>query len=163
MICSLFINVSNNQEVDLYVKRIREVYGTFNLAAANTPLLVNMLERHLYDTIPKAWIALGKTVIPSPIKTVATAAAARISRRHSIASRSIIAPPQPMPPIPTSAGRIVARRMSSRINQINGSDDDHGDVDAVKKSQKLFARRQSVQVDMLNAGKRNFWNDTGLI
>lgn len=154
------------QEVKSYIKRVSEVYGTFNVAAANTPLIANKLERHLYDAIPKAWIALGKSTTPSPMKTVVTAAASRISRRHSVASRSVIASPQPTPPIlPSSndAGRITARRMSSRISQMNVYDNVHSEIDGAKKSQKVFARRQSVQVDMVNSGKRNFWNDTGVI
>lgn len=149
----------------MYIRQLTKVYGTFNVAAANTPLNAKMLERHLFDTMPKAWIALGKTAIPAPIPKVVDVAAARISRRHSIASRSIIAPtPQPapsvIPPSTINAGRIMTRRLSSRLNSMN--DDEHSELDSVQKSRKVLQRRQSVQVDMLHSGKRNFWNDSGL-
>lgn len=139
----------NMQEADLYIMQLRKKYGTFNLAAVNTPLNAHMLERHLYDTIPQAWVALGGTKTPPPIPKPYGAAAATISRRHSIADSSASRPPSPSPiPSPSSSTAntinfrgITLRRMSTRLNDT--------DEDSETTIRNIITRRQSIQVDML--------------
>lgn len=126
------------------------------MAEPNTLLISDMLERHLFDTIPNAWKALGKSVVPPPISKPVAAKKIDISRRHSVASRS------PQTTAPTSSGRIneSARRMST-VNQ----HDMHGDYvdgskhDGSKQSQKISARRQSVHVDVLKSIAEHVWSD----
>lgn len=95
-----------------------------------------MLERHLYDTMPEAWHALGHDHIPAPIPKAAKIGA----RRHSYA----VGPPQstvPMSSLPMAdVGRILTRQESNRLQESNFGNND-------KTTQKLIARRQSIQVD----------------
>lgn len=118
------------------------------MAAANTPLNAQMLERHLYDTMPSAWQALGKKTVPSPIPKASKIGA----RRHSIG----MGPPQPAaPPMPTivDVGRVLTRRVS-RLMEMNQQND------GGQKTQKLITRRQSIQVDVLHSLRRTTLIDT---
>lgn len=133
-----------------------KVYGSYELAASNTPLIASMLERHLYDIIPKAWAALGNKVIPPPINdNNPMAKAAKISRRHSIASRSPQTPTISPSPINSTTARIGMRRMST-VNQHNDSDNS---VDDGSSRSKINIRRQSIQVDVMKTMAQNAWAD----
>lgn len=130
------------QEADLYIKQLIKVYGTFNLAKSDTPLHADMLERHLYDTMPKAWLELGKTKIPPPIPKRYGAAAATISRRHSIAdSMATTSAPS------SQSGSINFRGITMRRISTRSSEVDEGSNSASIRN--IINRRQSIQVDMM--------------
>lgn len=82
-------------------------YGNFAPAEPNTPLNVQMFERHLFEMIPTAWKKLGKLTMPMPMPMPKPTP----TRRRSVPIHEIATPEFP-PPI-SGSGRIISRRAST--------------------------------------------------
>lgn len=118
-----------------------------------------MVERHLYDTIPQAWVALGGTKIPPAIPKSygAAAATATIVREDLITDSFAGRLPQStsLSPSSSQAGAInfhgaTIRRMSTRQNET--------DEESEASIWNFITRRQAIQVDMFRGPSTSSMN-----
>lgn len=119
-------------------------YRAFNYAEPGTFLRGNSLERHMYDTIPNAWKALGKTEIPPPIEIAASATSARRLSAPMQRTKRLLSTAMQAPVEPIRLGRTMTRRLSTLIES-------GGEANLFTKKKEMAesaaARRMSLQCD----------------
>lgn len=102
-------------------------FGSFHFADSNTPVQVDMLERHLYDMIPNAWKLLGNTMAPPPIPKQAPSKVTA-ARRMTVSLRK----PVIKEPVPIVNGGLLTRMMAVKQEPVDNHEFDSSKTEAIE-------------------------------
>lgn len=94
-------------------------FGSFHFADSNTPLHVDMLERHLYDMIPNAWKLLGNTMAPPPIPKQAPSKVTPARRMTKM-------------PVPIVNGGLLTRMMAVKQEPVDINEFDNSTAETIE-------------------------------
>lgn len=128
VICYLLHFQKKKQEAAVYIQNLIAKFNSYTYAEANTPLNDKMYERHLYDTIRKAWNNLGKAMAPEPISMPQIVHRRRRHHQAVMPQRDLAF--EYSPAAIQASGRVITRRVSmfqSRSNINNSSSSREGD------------------------------------
>ncbi|XP_031635445.1 uncharacterized protein LOC116348555 [Contarinia nasturtii] len=135
------------KEAEHYIENLIKNYRLFNYAEPATFLRGDMLERHLYDTIPNAWKELGKSDVPPPIPAPATVARRMSTPVQRSNRQSVMQTPEEL----LKTGRCMTRRLST-IMESRPDTPETKKRKVIDTTQKTSAyRRQSLQCERPSA------------